>query len=56
MEEVDPEAAAVMRLRDFAGPGVAQTRASLGGSAPTVKRNWAFARSWLRESNEFEMR
>ena len=29
-----------------------ETAAALGVSAPTVKRAWAFARGWLKESIE----
>lgn len=46
---VDPDAAAVVRLRYFAGLGVDETAAALGVSAATVKRHWAFARGWLAE-------
>ena len=56
LEGVDPDAAAVVRLRYFAGLSVEQTAAALGVSAPTVKRAWAFARGWLKEaiqSNRF---
>ena len=52
LEGVDQEAASVVRLRYFAGLSVEQTAAALGVSAPTVKRTWAFARGWLRESIE----
>lgn len=52
LAEVDPEAAAVVRLRYFAGLGVDETAAALGKSAPTVKRLWAFARGWLAERIE----
>lgn len=49
LSEADPEAAAVVRLRYFAGLGVDEAAAALGVSAPTVKRHWAFARGWLAE-------
>lgn len=52
LEGVDPDAAAVVRLRYFAGLSVDQTAAALGVSAPTVKRAWAFARAWLKEAIE----
>ncbi len=51
---VDGEAAAVVRLRYFAGLTIDQTAAAMGISAPTVKRTWAFARGWLREAIESE--
>lgn len=47
LEEEDPEAAAVVRLRFFAGLSVDQTAAALGVSASSVDREWAFARARL---------
>ena len=52
LESVDPEAAAVVRLRYFAGLSIEHTAAALGVSQPTVKRSWAFARGWLKEAIE----
>ena len=52
LEGVDTDAAAVVRLRYFAGLSIEQTAAALGVSAPTVKRLWAFARAWLKEAIE----
>lgn len=52
LESVDPEAAAVVRLRYFAGLSVEETAAALGVSGPTVKRSWTFARGWLKEAIE----
>lgn len=54
LESVDKDAAAVVRLRYFAGLSIEQTAAALGVSAPTVKRTWAFARAWLKEAIESE--
>lgn len=51
-EGVDAKAAAVVRLRYFAGLSIEQTAVSLGVSEPTVKRAWAFARGWLKEAIE----
>ena len=53
-QTVDPDAAAVVRLRYFAGLSVDDTASALGVSAPTVKRAWTFARGWLREAIENE--
>lgn len=47
-----PDAAQVVHLRYFAGLDVAETAAALGVSEPTVKRTWAFARGWLRNTIE----
>lgn len=52
LERVDADAAAVIRLRYFAGLSVEQTAAALGISEATVKRFWAFARGWLKEAIE----
>ena len=52
LETVDAEAARVVRLRYFAGLSTEDTASALGVSAPTVKRAWAFARGWLKESIE----
>ena len=54
LESVDEQAAAVIRLRYFAGLTIEQTATALGVSAPTVKRTWAFARGWLKEAIESE--
>jgi RNA polymerase sigma factor (TIGR02999 family) len=54
LKVVDPDAAAVVNLRYFAGLGVEQTAKALGVSEPTVKRHWAFARAWLKQAIEAE--
>lgn len=50
LQAADPAAAAVVRMRYFAGLSVDDTASALGVSAPTVKRTWAFARAWLRDT------
>jgi RNA polymerase sigma-70 factor (ECF subfamily) len=52
LRAVDPDAAAVVRLRYFAGLSVEDTAAALEVSTATVKRAWAFARGWLKETIE----
>ena len=47
LEDESPEAAAIVRLRFFAGLGVEHTAEALGVSTSTVDRRWAFARAWL---------
>jgi len=47
LESESPEAAAIVRLRFFAGLGVEHTAEALGVSTSTVDRRWAFARAWL---------
>ena len=50
LEEQDPEAADVVRLRFFAGLSVEETAQATGLSERTVKREWAFARAWLYDA------
>jgi RNA polymerase sigma factor (TIGR02999 family) len=45
----DPEAAAVVQLRYFAGLSVDQAAQSLGMSRASAYRHWTFARAWLRQ-------
>lgn len=52
LESADPQAATVVRLRYFGGLSIEETAHAMGISEPTVKRAWAFARAWLRESIE----
>lgn len=47
LEERDPRAAEVVRLRYFAGLSVEETALALGVSERTVKNDWAFSRAWL---------
>lgn len=51
---VDAQAATIVRLRYFAGLSIGQTAATLGISATTVKRSWAYARGWLKDAIESE--
>jgi RNA polymerase sigma factor (TIGR02999 family) len=50
LEEQDPKAADVVRLRFFAGLSVEDTAEMLDLSERTVKREWAFARAWLYDA------
>jgi len=50
LEEQDPTAAEVVRLRFFAGLSVEETGRTLDLSERTVKREWAFARAWLYDA------
>ena len=47
LEDESPEAAAIVRLRFFAGLGVEHTAEALVVSTSTVDRRWAFALPWL---------
>jgi RNA polymerase sigma-70 factor, ECF subfamily len=49
LEGVDAQAASVVRLRFFAGLSESAAAAALGLSERTVRRDWAFARGWLRD-------
>ena len=46
LEEAEPQAAQVVKLRFFAGLTVEETAAALGLSERTVKREWRYARAW----------
>ena len=47
LEQREPQAAQVLKLRFFAGMSVGETAAATGLSERTVKREWQFARAWL---------
>ena len=47
LEQQDPDAGRVVRLRFFAGLSVEDTAGALGTSPRTVKREWAFAKAFL---------
>ena len=47
LEQQDPRAAEIVRLRFFAGLSVEETANVLDISERTVKREWAVARAWL---------
>ncbi|HYE02016.1 MAG TPA: ECF-type sigma factor [Phycisphaerales bacterium] len=48
LERLDARKSDVVMLRFFGGMTTAQTAAVLGVSSPTVERDWAFAKAWLR--------
>ena len=57
LQEMDAELAKLVELRYFTGLTVDESAQILGISPRTAKRNWAYARAWLRreldgESNE----
>jgi RNA polymerase sigma factor (TIGR02999 family) len=43
-----PRKAEIVKLRYFVGFSLEETAEALGLSVPTVKREWAYARAWLR--------
>lgn len=48
LEETNPQHAAIVKLRYFAGMTIEQVADSLGISTATVKRSWAYSRVWLK--------
>ena len=47
LEREDPQAAAVVKLRYFAGLSADEAASGLGISRATLYRHWNFARAWL---------
>jgi RNA polymerase sigma-70 factor, ECF subfamily len=56
LEGADPQSATVVRLRYFSGLSVEETAQAMDISTPTVKRAWAFARGWLKDAIESDLR
>ncbi len=52
LEQVAERQARVVECRFFGGMSVEETAAALGISPRTVKRDWTFARAWLRRDIE----
>jgi RNA polymerase sigma-70 factor (ECF subfamily) len=50
LEEMEPRAGSIARLRLFARLSVAETAEALGLPVRTVERDWSFARVWLYEA------
>ena len=48
LDEIDPVAAQLVKLRYFAGLTMVQAAESLGIPLRTAERNWTYARTWLR--------
>ncbi len=49
LEDENPEAGKIVRLRFYAGLTVDQTAAAMDLPPRTVDRRWSFARAWLRQ-------
>jgi RNA polymerase sigma factor (TIGR02999 family) len=47
LEQHDPTAASVVKLRFFCGLTLPQTAEALGIALRTAERNWTYARTWL---------
>lgn len=50
----NPECAALVKMRFFAGLKVEEAANLLGLSARTAKRHWAYARAWLLEALRYD--
>src|SRR5208283_4602777 len=50
----DPPKAELVKLRYFAGMTIEEAALALGISAPTAKRWWTFARTWLYQEIRVE--
>ncbi len=50
LEQVDAQAAEVVRLRHYAGLSMEETAEALGLSLRTAHRDWAYARAWLQRA------
>lgn len=49
LQKSSPRCARVVELRFFGGLDMAETAAVLGVAERTVRREWSFARAWLRD-------
>jgi RNA polymerase sigma factor (TIGR02999 family) len=49
LEEIDPLAAKIVKLRYFAGLTMAETAEALGVSLRHAERNWTYAKAWLHQ-------
>jgi RNA polymerase sigma factor (TIGR02999 family) len=49
LEGIDPRASRVVELRYFTGLSERETAEALGVSLATLKRDWKFAKAWLRD-------
>jgi RNA polymerase sigma factor (TIGR02999 family) len=55
LESVAPRQASIVECRFFGGMSVEDTAAALGISPRTVKRDWSFARAWLRREMQITL-
>lgn len=55
LEQIAPRQARVVECRFFGGMGVEDTAAALAMSERTVKRDWNFARAWLRREMQVKL-
>ena len=55
LEQISDRRARVVECRFFGGMGVEETAEALGISPRTVKRDWTFARAWLRREVQLDL-
>ena len=56
LEKEQPDKAQVVKLKFFAGMTIAEIATALALSTATVERHWAYARAWLHQELQKEMR
>jgi RNA polymerase sigma factor (TIGR02999 family) len=56
LAEADPRCAQVVELRFFGGLSIPEVADALGMSMATVKRDWQFARGWLANEIDADLR
>jgi RNA polymerase sigma-70 factor (ECF subfamily) len=56
LAEADPRCAQVVELRFFGGLSIPEVAVALGTSMATVKRDWQFARGWLANEIDADLR
>jgi hypothetical protein len=54
LEKSDPRAAKVVELRFFGGLSIEETAEAMRTSPRTIKREWMFAKAWLRKELEVD--
>ena len=52
LAKLDPQKERIVELRFFAGLSIEEAAEAMKISPATVKRDWAFARAWLRREME----
>jgi RNA polymerase sigma factor (sigma-70 family) len=50
LEHLDARTAAVVEMRFFGGLSEEEIAETLSVSVPTVKRDWQFAKAWLKKN------
>lgn len=50
LAEIDPQQSRIVELRFFGGLTIEETAEVMSSSIDTVKREWAMARAWLRQT------